>query len=135
MKITIEATTADGTSTVTTDLFTIVQWERKFKRKMGDGGDIGVEDLAFLFHEQAKRTDIQYVVAGAGSKDMVKRVMDGDAMIPVDVLYPPAMVGTALELTASAIFNQVPVHGTYTLDATLITKDNAANFYFPDSPF
>jgi ribose transport system substrate-binding protein len=85
--------------------------------------------------EQAKRTDIQYVVAGAGSKDMVKRVMDGDAMIPVDVLYPPAMVGTALELTASAIFNQVPVHGTYTLDATLITKENAANYYFPDSPF
>ena len=85
--------------------------------------------------EQAGRTDIQYVVAGAGSKDMVKRVMDGDKMIPVDVLYPPAMVGTALELTAAAIFNQVPVHGTYTLDATLITKDNAKNYYFPDSPF
>ena len=45
--------------------------------------------------EQAKRTDIQYVVAGAGSKDMVKKVMDGDKLIPVDVLYPPAMVGTA----------------------------------------
>jgi ribose transport system substrate-binding protein len=85
--------------------------------------------------EQAKRTDIQYVVAGAGSKDMIKRVMDGDKMIPVDVLYPPAMVGTAMELTAAAVFNQVPVHGTYTLDATLITKENAANYYFPDSPF
>lgn len=85
--------------------------------------------------EQAGRTDIQYVVAGAGSKEMVKKVMDGDKMIPVDVLYPPAMVGTAMELTAAAIFNQVPVHGTYTLDATLITKENAANYYFPDSPF
>jgi ribose transport system substrate-binding protein len=85
--------------------------------------------------EQAGRTDIQYVVAGAGSKDMVKKVMDGDKMIPVDVLYPPAMVGTAMELTAAAIFNQVPVHGTYTLDATLITKENAKNYYFPDSPF
>ncbi|WP_137155902.1 substrate-binding domain-containing protein [Rhizobium sp. FKL33] len=85
--------------------------------------------------EQAKRTDIQYVVAGAGSKDMIKRVMDGDKMIPVDVLYPPAMVGTAMELTAAAIYDQVPVHGTYTLDATLITKDNAKNYYFPDSPF
>jgi len=49
--------------------------------------------------EQAKRTDIQYVVAGAGSKEMIKKVMDGDKMIPVDVLYPPAMVGTALEMT------------------------------------
>jgi ribose transport system substrate-binding protein len=85
--------------------------------------------------EQAKRTDIQYVVAGAGSKDMIKKVMDGDKMVPVDVLYPPAMVGTAMELTAAAVFNQVPVHGTYTLDATLITKDNAQNYYFPDSPF
>ncbi|MCM2475797.1 ABC transporter substrate-binding protein [Rhizobium sp. CG5] len=85
--------------------------------------------------EQAKRTDIQYVVAGAGSKDMIKKVMDGDKMIPVDVLYPPAMVGTAMELTAAAVLNQVPVSGTYTLDATLITKENAANYYFPDSPF
>lgn len=85
--------------------------------------------------EQAKRTDIKYVVAGAGSKDMIKKVMDGDKMIPVDVLYPPAMVGTALQLTAAALYGQVPVKGTYTLDATLVTKDNAKNFYFPDSPY
>ncbi len=85
--------------------------------------------------EQAKRTDIKYVVAGAGSKDMVKKVMDGDKMIPVDVLYPPAMVGTAMELTAASLYDQVPVRGTYILDATLVTKDNAKDFYFPDSPF
>ncbi|MEA3533525.1 substrate-binding domain-containing protein [Rhizobium sp. CC-YZS058] len=85
--------------------------------------------------EQAGRKDIQYVVAGAGSKDMIKRVMDGDKMVPVDVLYPPAMVGTAMELTASALYDQVPVSGTYTLDATLVTPENAKNFYFPDSPF
>ncbi len=85
--------------------------------------------------EQAKRTDIQYVVGGAGSKDMIKKVMDGDKMVPVDVLYPPAMVGTAMELTAAQLFDQVPVHGTYILDATLVTKDNAANYHFPDSPF
>ena len=85
--------------------------------------------------EQAGRTDIQYIVAGAGSKDMVKKVMDGDKMIPVDVLYPPAMVGTALEMTAANFYGQVPVRGVYTIDATLITKDNAEDFYFPDSPF
>ncbi|MGV8949475.1 MAG: substrate-binding domain-containing protein [Cypionkella sp.] len=85
--------------------------------------------------EQAKRTDIKYVVGGAGSKDMIKRVMDKDPMIPVDVLYPPAMVGTALEMTAAQLYGQVPVHGVYTLDATLVTPDNAKDFYFPDSPF
>lgn len=85
--------------------------------------------------EQSGRTDIQYVIGGAGSKDMIKRVMDGDKMVPVDVLYPPAMVGTAMELTAAAILGQVPVQGTYTLDATLITQENAEEYYFPDSPF
>jgi len=85
--------------------------------------------------EQAKRTDIQYVVAGAGSKDMIKRVMDGDKMIPVDVLYPPAMVGTALEMTVANFYGQVPIRGTMLLDATLITPENAAEYYFPDSPF
>ncbi|XUY28486.1 substrate-binding domain-containing protein [Agrobacterium sp. rho-8.1] len=85
--------------------------------------------------EQAKRTDIKYVVGGAGSKDMIKKVMDGAEMIPVDVLYPPAMVATAMQLTAANFYDQVPVRGTYILDATLVTKENAEGFYFPDSPF
>ncbi|TNM62529.1 substrate-binding domain-containing protein [Aliirhizobium smilacinae] len=85
--------------------------------------------------QQAKRTDIQYVVGGAGSKDMIKRVMDGEKSTPVDVLYPPAMVATAMQLTAGNFYDQVPVSGNYILDATLVTKDNAKNFYFPDSPF
>jgi len=68
-------------------------------------------------------------------KEMVKKVMDGDKMIPVDVLYPPAMVGTAIDLTVAALVDHVPVRGSYILDATLITKDNADEFYFPDSPF
>jgi ribose transport system substrate-binding protein len=84
---------------------------------------------------QAKRTDIKYVIGGAGSKDMIKKVMDGDKMVPVNVLYPPAMVATAMELTAGNFYDKVPVSGTYILDATLVTKDNAKNFYFPDSPF
>ena len=85
--------------------------------------------------DQAKRTDIQYVIAGAGSKVMVKKVIDGDKLIPVDVAYPPSMVGTAEELTVGHLYDQVPVQGSYILDATLITKDNAKDFYFPDSPF
>jgi ribose transport system substrate-binding protein len=85
--------------------------------------------------EQAKRADIQYVVAGAGSKDMVKKVMDGDKLIPVDVLYSPAMIGTAIQLTVANFYDQIPVKGTYIMDATLITKENAKDFYFPASPF
>ncbi|HEY9345128.1 MAG TPA: ABC transporter substrate-binding protein [Inquilinus sp.] len=85
--------------------------------------------------QQANRTDIKFVVGGAGMKDMVKKVMDGDKMIPVDVLYPPAMVAVAMDLTAANLYDHVPVRGRYILDATLVTKDNAKEFYYPDSPF
>jgi len=75
------------------------------------------------------------VIGGAGSKDMIKRVLDGDKMIPVDVLYPAEMVATALQITASHFLSQIAVSGNYILDATLVTPDNAEQFYFPDSPF
>ncbi len=85
--------------------------------------------------KQANRTDIKFVVGGAGMKDMVKKVMDGDKMIPVDVLYPPAMVAVAMDLTAANLYDHLPVRGRYILDATLVTKENAKEFYYPDSPF
>lgn len=85
--------------------------------------------------QQSGRTDIKMVIGGAGMKEMIKRVADGDTMVPVDVLYPPAMIATAMELTVANFFDQVPVRGSYVLDATLITKDNAMEYYFPDSPF
>ena len=84
---------------------------------------------------QAKRTDIKFVVAGAGSKEMVKRVMDGDPMMPVDVLYSPTMVAVAMDVTALGLEDKVPVRGTYILKASLINKDNAKDFYFKDLPF
>ncbi|CAM5776656.1 ribose ABC transporter substrate-binding protein [Labrys miyagiensis] len=85
--------------------------------------------------KQANRSDIKFVVGGAGMKDMVKKVMDGDSMIPVDVLYPPAMVAVAMDLTAAHLYDKLPVRGNYILDATLVTKENAKDFYYPDSPF
>ncbi len=85
--------------------------------------------------KQSGRSDIKFVVGGAGMKDMIKRVSDGDSMIPVDVLYPPAMIATAMELTVANFYDQIPVRGRYIMDATLVTKDNAKDFYYPDSPF
>ena len=85
--------------------------------------------------KQAKRSDVKFVVGGAGMKDMIKKVQDGDSMIPVDVLYPPAMIATAIELTVANFYDQIPVRGKYIVDATLVTKDNAKDFYYPDSPF
>jgi ribose transport system substrate-binding protein len=84
---------------------------------------------------QAKRTDIKLIIGGAGMKEMVKKVMDGDSVIQVDVLYPPAMVATSMDLTALGLEEKMPVRGNYILNATLVTKKNAKDYYFKDSPF
>ena len=84
---------------------------------------------------QAKREDIKFVVGGAGMKEMVKRVMDGDKMIPVNVTYPPALVATAMHVTAANFYSNAPMRGTFVLNAQLITKENAKDHYFPNSPF
>ena len=85
--------------------------------------------------KQAKRADVKFVVGGAGMKEMVQKVMDGDPMVPVDVLYSPSMVAVAMDVTAAGLANHIPVRGSYILNATLVTKANAKDFYFPDSPF
>jgi ribose transport system substrate-binding protein len=85
--------------------------------------------------KQAKRTDVKFLVGGAGMKEMVQKVLNGDSMVPVDVLYSPSMVAVAMDLTAAGLEDHLPVRGSYILNATLITKDNAKDFYFKDSPF
>lgn len=84
---------------------------------------------------QARRQDDLFIVGGGGMKDIVKRVMDGDALTPVDVLYPPSMIATAMELTALKFLSNAPINGDYILGSPLITKDNAKDYYFPESPF
>lgn len=84
---------------------------------------------------QAGREDELFIVGGAGMKDIIKRVMDGDELVPVDVLYPPAMIATAMDLTVQHFVSNGPVTGEYILGSPLITQENAEQYYFPDSPF
>jgi ribose transport system substrate-binding protein len=76
-----------------------------------------------------------WVVGGAGMKEIVKRIMDKDPMLPVNVTYPPAQISTAIELTALGLVSSAPVSGRFIIGSQKITPENAAQFYFPDSPF
>ncbi len=59
MKIQISVDTGDGPDIVTTNLFTVITWERKYKRRAGDlAAGIGAEDLAFLAYEASKAAGI-----------------------------------------------------------------------------
>jgi hypothetical protein len=60
MQLNLKVTTNDGDEyTVTTNLFVVVAWERKYKRKASElAGGIGVEDLAFMAFESCKQSGV-----------------------------------------------------------------------------
>jgi hypothetical protein len=59
MQLTLQVTNQDGAYQVSTNLFTIILWERRFKRKAADmANGIGVEDLLYLAWEASKQNKI-----------------------------------------------------------------------------
>ena len=56
MQLQLHVTTNDGDDyIVSTNLFVIVAWERKFKRKASDmANGMGIEDIAYLAFEASK---------------------------------------------------------------------------------
>lgn len=84
---------------------------------------------------QAKRTDVKLVVGGAGAKDYIKKVMDGDKLVTANVTYSPSMIADAMKLTADARVSGKAMPATTIIPSVLVTKENAAKFYFPDSPY
>lgn len=95
--------------------------------------DIAVGVLKAI--DEAKRTDIKFVLGGAGMKEMIKKVMDGDRLITADVTYPPRMIQDAMMLTAEARVTGKPMKTPIIIPSVLVTKENAKDYYFPDSPF
>ncbi len=46
------------------------------------------------------------MLGGAGMKEMIKKVQDGDPLITADVTYPPTMIRDAMRLTAKSRHDQ-----------------------------
>ena len=86
--------------------------------------------------DQAKRTDVKLVFGGAGAKGMVKTLRDGsDPRIQADVSYSPKFIRDAIVMTAEARLKGQKLPAKTLIPSVLITRENAAEFYFPDSPF
>ncbi|MET0311426.1 MAG: substrate-binding domain-containing protein [Burkholderiaceae bacterium] len=86
--------------------------------------------------DQAKRKDIKIVFGGAGAKGAIKTLMDGtDPRIQANVSYSPKFMYDAIKLTAEARLKGQKLPATTIIPSVLITKANAKEFYFPDSPF
>ena len=86
--------------------------------------------------DQAKRDDIKIVLGGAGSKAMIKNLIDGsNPMIQANVTYSPKMIYDAVKMTADARLKGETLPEKTLISSELITKENAKEFYYPDSPF
>jgi ribose transport system substrate-binding protein len=86
--------------------------------------------------DQAKRTDIKLVFGGAGAKGMIKTLKDSaDPRIQANVSYSPKFMYDAIKMTAEARLKGEKLPAKTIIPSVLITKENAKDFYFPDSPF
>ena len=83
----------------------------------------------------ANRTEEMWVIGGAGMKEIVSRIMEGDPQLPVNVTYPPALISSAIEMTALNFVSNAPMTGRFIIGSQLITPENAEQFHYPDSPF
>ena len=112
---------------------------------------------------EAGRQDEMWIVGGACMKDIVKRILDKDPMYPANVTYPPDMIaagmgfaiaaatgvtdpaavaalipsqlGITAEQAAAVLAAPAGQQADLVLETRLVTPENAADFYFPDSPF
>lgn len=93
MKLKLEVTEQDGVYTVETNLFVIVAWERKFKRKVSDlSNGIGMEDLAFMAYECCKQQSIPVPIV---FDEYIKRLVNIDVVEDEDVNPTVEAVTTA----------------------------------------
>ncbi|MCC5827970.1 MAG: ABC transporter substrate-binding protein [Phycisphaeraceae bacterium] len=113
--------------------------------------------------DRAGRKDEMWILGGAGMKDIIRRVRDNDRMFPANVTYPPSMIATGIHLAVAEVLfdgdetriaDNIPHDAAIDrerlltgrdqrpegqrelkIDIQLITPENAADFYYPDSPF
>lgn len=72
MQLTLKYDYDNETREVSTNLFVIVAWERRYKRKASDlAAGIGVEDLCYLAYEASKTAGL---TVPANLDDFIKRL-------------------------------------------------------------
>lgn len=93
-------------------------------------------------YKESGRNDIDIFLGGAGSKDIIKMIIDGDELVKADVTYHPSMAATGVSLAVYGTkgislpgYYQQAVPSKIILAAELITEENAEDYYTPDSVF
>jgi len=102
-----------------------------------DGVWAGDDDAALGAMEAIKQSERKgiAVLGGSGMNKVIALVKDGNEMVDADIFYPPTLIIPAIELVTMKFATKAPINGRYVLGSPLITRDNAAEYYFPDAPY
>ncbi|MCI6287978.1 MAG: substrate-binding domain-containing protein [Lentisphaeria bacterium] len=98
-------------------------------------GDDDVLIGALKAYGESKRQDVKFFIGGGGAKTIVKKILDKDPLVPVNVTYPPRMIARGIEYAVEQVkgISQRKEKETVTIPAEVITPENAESFYYPDS--
>jgi len=97
---------------------------------------------ALQAYRESGRKDIKYFLGGGCDKNVIKWIMDdSNPLVKANVTYPPDQCATAVSLAVMGARGQ-NFEGLYQkklpiriiLSAELVTKENAAAYYFPEEP-
>ncbi|MFY0666203.1 MAG: substrate-binding domain-containing protein [Natronospirillum sp.] len=91
--------------------------------------------------EESGRSDIEILVGGGGSKDVIGMIRDDHPIVKATVTYPPNMIASGIALAVHGVRGEKMgdmYHGVpsrIVLAADPITADNADAFYEPDAAY
>ena len=101
-------------------------------------GDDDVLKGVIKAYQESGRKDIKALTGGGGSKDIVKLVLDKDPVVKATVTYPPNMVAVGMDLALKGLRANKqtdPKDKEVIVPSEVVTSENAAKFYFPDSVY
>ena len=101
-------------------------------------GDDDVLKGAVQAYLESGRKDIKAITGGGGSKDTIKKIMDRDPIVRATVTYPPNMVAVGMQLALKGLRagkKTDPAEKEVIIPSEVVTPENAAKFYFPDSVY
>ncbi len=100
-------------------------------------GDDDVLEGVLNAYASSGRSDVRAFVGGGGKSMIVKYMLDGNSPVGATVTYPPDMICTGIEAAADALKNGTAAAPwrEITVRSKIVTRENAAEFYHPGSPY
>ena len=93
-------------------------------------------------YEESGRTDIHTFLGGAGSKAVMKMIMDGDPLVRATVTYHPRMIADGIDYAVSVAmgeesdaFHTADSPSRVVIPSVLLTAENVEEYYEPDSVY